>query len=104
MRLFARTLFSGCLALGLIGCGSDEEDPEGVNSGSSGGSTGSGASGGGIIIGGTDGTGTGSGGGSGAAPSGPWMLPAGFTKATKGGFKLGEEITGDNPGTGSGGS
>ncbi len=103
-------VLSGCVF--LSGCGSgDDDDGPGLSAGGSSqgsgatGGTGTTGSGGTISIGGSDGsggTGTGSGGGGG---SGPWMLPAGFTEATMGGFQLGEEIVGDEPsGGGSGGA
>ena len=90
-----RALFVSCLALpvlltGVPGCGSDSDSSK-VSNGASGNST-SQAGGPGIIIpGGTAGNSTG-GPGTGSGGAGPYMLPADYTKADKGGFKLGPAI------------
>ena len=75
----------------FLACGSsDPNDLNGTaNPGSGASSTGAGST----IIVPTGGNGANT--GSGGANSGPWMLPAGFSKATKGGWQLGEELTGD---------
>ncbi len=93
MRLCARVLVSCCFSLALSACSSDEDE---ADSGLGSGATGSGASssgGSGIVVptGGSSGRGSGSGGTT--STGGPWMLPAGFTKATMGGWQLGDPIT-----------
>ncbi len=94
----------------LLACGAGNEPaPRPAPIANSGGTTGSGGSGAGIGV--TPGGNTGiiipmgGSGGTGVVNNGPWMLPAGFTPATMGGWQLGEEITGDTvPTGGSGGS
>jgi fibro-slime domain-containing protein len=103
MRTPARLLVTGSLFL-LLACGSSDSGSE-LNGGSGSGSGASSTGGTGIILptGGSGGSSTGSGGGA----TGPWMLPAGFTSATKGGWQLGDELTGDGTpagGSGTGGS
>lgn len=90
MRFFAPSLPVCALLIAACGCSA-----EGGSDGDAGGSGGSGATaGGGIVLGGT----TSGGGTTGSGGSGPYMLPAGYTKADLGGFKLGEALTpGANP-------
>ena len=107
MRSTQPALLSASVLL-VLACGSAEPAPEpGIGAGAMG-ATGSGATGsGGTIVVGSGGSGIvipPGGGTGGVVNNGPWMLPAGFTPATKGGWQLGEEITADSaPMGGSGG-
>jgi len=109
MQLSERALLIGSLYL-LLACGSPAPAERSPGIASGGGGSGAGATGSGGVGVGATGNGPGiivpmggAGGGGGVVNNGPWMLPAGFTPATKGGWQLGEELTGD-PGTAMGGS
>ncbi len=91
-------------ALVAVACGGDDDSSNGLGKGT--GATGSGATGGtGSIVvttGGSTGSGasTGSGGGGNVTASGgmgPYMLPAGYKKADKGGWKLGDPVVDGQP-------
>jgi fibro-slime domain-containing protein len=107
-RVLPATLLVSCLALplmlsGLTGCGGESGDSRvGSAASSSTGSTPGAAGFGGpdIILPGEGGTGNGTGGtGNGSGGAGPYMLPADYTKASLGGFKLGAPIdVGSAPG------
>jgi fibro-slime domain-containing protein len=84
----------------LAACGSDNGDNPfgGLSAGGAGAVTGSGGN---TIVVTTGGSGAATGSG-GSVSTGPWMLPAGYSKANKGGWQLGDPISGTP--TGNGGS
>jgi len=95
-RKLPSVLLVSCLALPVLlsavpGCGGDA-DASHIGGAASGNATGL-AGGPDIIVPGSGGSGNGAGGvGSGTGGAGPYMLPADYTKATMGGFKLGAPI------------
>jgi fibro-slime domain-containing protein len=96
MRLSTRPGTCLLVTLLLVGCGGGNDDD-----GSAGGSGGIQVGSGGAITVGNPGASGGPAGGN----TGPYVLPAGFTKAELGGFKLGAPFNGDMPpaGVGNGG-
>jgi fibro-slime domain-containing protein len=105
-RVVVSALLTSCLALPVLlmavpGCGGDA-DASHIGNAASGNSTGAttGVAGGSIFIPVGDDGGNGAG-GTGSGTGGPYMLPADYTKATMGGFKLGPAVdagTGGSPG------
>lgn len=96
---FGLSLFLGTgFAFAVVACSAGASDSDSSGDGAGGTSTDGldpGGTGGSTIDPGIDGN-DGSGGGSGA-----WVLPEGFTKADKGGWKLGQELISGNNGSGS---
>jgi len=101
----SRVALALSFALFAAACGGSDDSSNGLGkSGKGGTSNATGGTGSGIVLtGGSTGTGTGgSTGGTGATTAsggtGPYMLPAGYTKADTGGWKLGDpEVMGQKP-------
>lgn len=80
------------LILGSLAC-SAESSGSGVEGGSSNGGSGISLAGAGVMLGGSVGSDGGGSDSGGSGGSGPYTLPAGYTKADLGGFRLGEALT-----------